>query len=314
MQYSIFITSVLLSFQVLAQQEILATDSNGDLFSYDLENCTKSFIGSTNIGFGDIALTTNNELWGVENSNLYHINKTNGSVTFINNMSISPVSLVGLDDTTLLAEYQLNLYSINTNTAQVELIGYLGYSADGDLIWDGETLFMLTPFIKIELNTNLSQILKVTPIITTVPISQGSVLLGDNYYTLVSFSGKDVYEVCPLDGSYELMCENLNIDGIPGAASTISVINKLNTINVFTPNSDGQNDFFIPNGNVEKIESITIINRWGEEIVDLSFPFIWDGKLRNGEETSEGVYYFMIKLKEDCVKLNFEQGVIHLIR
>lgn len=314
MRKLIVVVLLVLSYPVFSQQEIFATDSNGDLYSYDLTNCTKSFIGSTSIGFGDIALTTNNELWGIENGNLYHINKLNGVATFVNDISIFPVSLVGINDTILFAEYQMNLYSINTNSADANLIGYLGYSADGDLIWDGQTLFMLTPFVKIELNKSLNQILKVTSINSSVPVSQGSVLFGDNYYTLVAFSGSNVYKVCQLDGSFELLCSNLNFDGIPGAASSITGLKPLNSINVFTPNADGHNDCFILNGNLDNIDRICIVNRWGEEIIELKYPFVWDGRLRNGDEALEGVYFYIISIKEDCVINNFDHGIIHLIR
>lgn len=296
------------------QQEVFATVSNGDLYSFDIENCTRTLIGSTGFGFGDIAFTTNNELWGIENGNLYHINKINGNSTFINNTGIFPVSLVGINDSLLFTEYQMNLYSINTNNGDINLIGFIGYSADGDLIWDGKTLFMLTPLVKIEINSSLNQILSASLISNSIPTTEGGVIYGENYYKLVGFKGADIYEICHLNGSYSLLCPNLNLDGTPGAASTFINNEDLNLINVITPNSDGNNDFFQPKTDLDKIESIEIINRWGDKIIVLQYPFIWDGKDVNNKNILEGVYFYFIKIKNNCTTDSLKQGMIQILR
>jgi gliding motility-associated-like protein len=66
-----------------------------------------------------------------------------------------------------------------------------------------------------------------------------------------------------------------------------------NIPNVFTPNSDGNNDYFDLNlQNVAEVELI-IFNRWGNimaEITDVNSPG-WDGKTPSGEEAAEGVYF-----------------------
>ncbi|MCB9189571.1 MAG: gliding motility-associated C-terminal domain-containing protein [Flavobacteriales bacterium] len=67
--------------------------------------------------------------------------------------------------------------------------------------------------------------------------------------------------------------------------------------NVFTPNGDGDNDFFhalIPYKYVESIE-IEIYNRWGQVIFRTTDPDIdWDGKHQeSGEPVSDGVYYYL---------------------
>jgi gliding motility-associated-like protein len=65
--------------------------------------------------------------------------------------------------------------------------------------------------------------------------------------------------------------------------------------NVFSPNGDGQNDFFIPFPYrfVEKID-LKIYNRWGTVVFETNDPNInWDGRnMVNGEMLSDGVYYY----------------------
>lgn len=296
-----------------AQQEVYATTSSGDLYSFDIENCTRTLIGSTGLGFADIAFTTNNELWGITNGNLYHINKSNGNSSFVSFTGVFSVSLVGVNDTLLFAEDQTYLYTINTINGQSNLIGYIGYSADGDLIWDGTTLYMLTPFVKIEINSSINEVISVTSINTTIPYSAGGVIYGEQN-KLVGFSGADVYEICQIDGSYNLLCPNLNISGTPGAASTLAYYNPVNSVNVISPNSDGINDFFQPNSNLENIETIEIFNRWGKRIISLNYPFIWDGKSENGKFVVEGVYFYFVKIKNNCTNETNTQGVIHIIK
>lgn len=65
--------------------------------------------------------------------------------------------------------------------------------------------------------------------------------------------------------------------------------------NVFSPNGDGQNDFFIPFPYrfVQKID-LKIYNRWGTVVFETTDPNInWDGRnMANGELLSDGVYYY----------------------
>lgn len=65
--------------------------------------------------------------------------------------------------------------------------------------------------------------------------------------------------------------------------------------NVFTPNGDGANDFWIPYpiGNFDKFE-IIVYNRWGTVVFKTTDPkFKWDAKDLNGDLVSEGVYYYV---------------------
>ncbi len=90
--------------------------------------------------------------------------------------------------------------------------------------------------------------------------------------------------------------------------------------NVFTPNSDGVNDKFVPASSdyVNKLE-IQIFNRWGNLIYKTTDPQInWDGNDMNTKlECPDGVYYYVCQLYElrlRGVSVRRLVGYIQLIR
>jgi gliding motility-associated-like protein len=90
--------------------------------------------------------------------------------------------------------------------------------------------------------------------------------------------------------------------------------------NVFSPNGDGDNDFFVPFPYmyVDSVD-MKIFNRWGELIFETSDPDIrWDGKsMVNNKDLTEGVYFYhcIVYTKRlsgaDPVSLH---GFVHLYR
>lgn len=80
--------------------------------------------------------------------------------------------------------------------------------------------------------------------------------------------------------------------------------------NIFTPNGDGSNDFFFLEALEATASEIRIFNRWGETVYSSKEIFQWDGKLANGNECTEGVYYYTITTKNDMIF----QGFISLMR
>ena len=69
--------------------------------------------------------------------------------------------------------------------------------------------------------------------------------------------------------------------------------------NVFTPNSDGFNDFYVPFPYkfVESID-LKVFNRWGGLVFESTDPAInWDGKdMESGNVVSDGVYFYILKV------------------
>ncbi len=72
--------------------------------------------------------------------------------------------------------------------------------------------------------------------------------------------------------------------------------------NVFTPNSDGFNDYFVPYPGYSSVERIDlkVFNRWGVVVFETSDPAIrWDGRDKNtNRQCAEGVYYYVCDVYE----------------
>jgi gliding motility-associated-like protein len=62
--------------------------------------------------------------------------------------------------------------------------------------------------------------------------------------------------------------------------------------NVFTPNSDGNNEgYFVWTKNAASIDAV-IVNRWGNVMVKIdNLTYQWDGKTLNGTDATAGVYF-----------------------
>lgn len=65
--------------------------------------------------------------------------------------------------------------------------------------------------------------------------------------------------------------------------------------NVFTPNGDFSNDvFFIHSENLKSLSG-SIVNRWGNTLLEFdSIDFTWDGEV-NGQKVNEGTYFVIYK-------------------
>ncbi|MBK7889166.1 MAG: gliding motility-associated C-terminal domain-containing protein [Bacteroidetes bacterium] len=92
--------------------------------------------------------------------------------------------------------------------------------------------------------------------------------------------------------------------------------------NIFTPDGNFINDIYhpiLPYRDVKDVE-MTIFNRWGDKIFETTDPDInWNGKRNNdGEESPDGVYFYVCKVNEirlsGAVEQRVLKGIIHLTR
>ncbi|MDB4533921.1 gliding motility-associated C-terminal domain-containing protein [Vicingaceae bacterium] len=85
--------------------------------------------------------------------------------------------------------------------------------------------------------------------------------------------------------------------------------------NVFTPNEDGENDFFKVRGtHLESVEA-QIFNRWGQEMFSWgNIDGYWDGRTLAGTESPDGTYFYMIKAIGVDGEEYFKKGGFTLIR
>jgi gliding motility-associated-like protein len=91
--------------------------------------------------------------------------------------------------------------------------------------------------------------------------------------------------------------------------------------NVFTPNSDGINDLFVPLEGAQFIEKIhlTVYNRWGSIVFRTDDPMInWDGnETEKNEPCSPGVYYYdcdVFEIRLTGTKVRNLAGTITIFR
>lgn len=98
----------------------------------------------------------------------------------------------------------------------------------------------------------------------------------------------------------------------------------INFPNVFTPNGDGNNDFFtaINYKDVAKL-NIQVFNRWGMMVYESKSPIDffengWDGSdINTGQPCSDGVYFYVARFTPTAISEVEEQvtkGFVHLFR
>jgi gliding motility-associated-like protein len=86
--------------------------------------------------------------------------------------------------------------------------------------------------------------------------------------------------------------------------------------NVFTPNNDGNNDYFqlLFFGGI-KTFNCTILNRWGQVIREFDDPaFMWDGKDESGDDVLEGVYFYIAKAVSNGGNEIVKHGNVTVVR
>jgi gliding motility-associated-like protein len=79
----------------------------------------------------------------------------------------------------------------------------------------------------------------------------------------------------------------------------VLTIPEIEFFNGFSPNGDGQNDYWnIPILNYYPTNTVLIINRWGSELwKGINYNnknIVWTGKNMNGEDLPDGTYYYII--------------------
>jgi len=92
---------------------------------------------------------------------------------------------------------------------------------------------------------------------------------------------------------------------------------KFTSVNIFTPNGDGNNDLFSFEFRAIGIAEFNclIVNRWGTVITELnSIADTWDGTDQNGSEVNDGVYFYTYTGATDNNLTIEGQGTIQLVR
>lgn len=75
----------------------------------------------------------------------------------------------------------------------------------------------------------------------------------------------------------------------------VVLIPELFIPNVFTPNGDGINDFFLPEYSGNQPYNLQIFDRWGVQLYDSKNKTEgWDGKNAKGQDVVEGTYFYRV--------------------
>lgn len=91
----------------------------------------------------------------------------------------------------------------------------------------------------------------------------------------------------------------------------VTVRNVVRAPNVFTPNGDGINDFWVVRTNGKSKYTVSVFTPSGSKVFEMSsYTISWDGKNPGGEDLSPGVYYYVITLNDKYM----DTGFFHLIR
>ena len=90
-------------------------------------------------------------------------------------------------------------------------------------------------------------------------------------------------------------------------------------INVFTPNNDGINDFFVPvNLDDYPNPSVLVYNRWGKLVyANENYQYDWGGThFKSGNELNDGLYYYIVDPESNKYDYTTTliNGYVHLIR
>lgn len=91
--------------------------------------------------------------------------------------------------------------------------------------------------------------------------------------------------------------------------------------NVFTPNNDGFNDFWVPFPGYAGVESINLVvfNRWGSMVYETNDPAIqWDGtNLNTNQPCPDGAYFYVCDVFEvtlEGIRQRTIRGSVHIFR
>lgn len=123
------------------------------------------------------------------------------------------------------------------------------------------------------------------------------------------YAGNGIQDVCLTvsnsDGCADTTCMSIIIDANE----------YINIPNVFTPDGDGNNDFFYINSSGLTDFQLDIYNRWGTKVFTSNDDGVkWDGRTTAGVELSDGTYYFILKGTSISKKDVGTTGFINLIR
>tara|TARA_B100000959_G_scaffold74562_1_gene79224 strand:+ start:25 stop:6273 length:6249 start_codon:yes stop_codon:yes gene_type:complete len=103
-----------------------------------------------------------------------------------------------------------------------------------------------------------------------------------------------------------------------GCYDTVTItihVQGVDVPNVFTPNGDGVNDFFVVDNHGMKTLNMLIFDRWGAKVYEWNTTqTTWDGTGLDGEDVADGVYFYILTAEGEDGERYEERGSVSLIR
>ncbi len=119
----------------------------------------------------------------------------------------------------------------------------------------------------------------------------------------------------PAEGQYRSALIVSNPAGCADSSMrVVEVRDVLDCPNVFSPNNDGINDYFIINSNGVTIYNLQIFSKSGIRVYQAEAPVImWDGRNQSGQELLPGTYFYIIRPVQGTVRFE-KTGFVELFR
>ena len=113
-------------------------------------------------------------------------------------------------------------------------------------------------------------------------------------------------------GTYNVSLTSVDKNGCANSVDSTIVITASSKVpNVFTPNGDGQNDYFMISANGARLK-LEIFNRWGYKMFSRTGTenIVWDGYNPQGTLVSPGTYFYVITVEEGTTNYDPLNGYI----
>lgn len=109
-------------------------------------------------------------------------------------------------------------------------------------------------------------------------------------------------------------CQTSGASAVLTAGSDNPLGNEVFIPNTFTPNNDGQNDYFLIYGNTISTMNMRVFNQWGQLIFQSNQPTVgWDGNYQ-GKAQPSAVYVYQVDINFNDGSKTSKKGTVTLIR
>ena len=141
---------------------------------------------------------------------------------------------------------------------------------------------------------------------------------GEQYFTVGTFKQESeinkIYFGTPYTNTSYYFFDNFSLCPCSDTLPPPEPENLAYIPNVFSPNGDGANDFFLIKGqNIDQV-SIKIYNRWGNLVFEgQDAAPAWDGRWQ-GKECPVGVYYYTAEITYQNGAVEQKHGNVTIVR